>query len=117
MPARRAASAAVLAAAALSLAGCGSDHGQANALAACHLYASANGGGLSPSALTAKLSDAARYASKASNQSARWDTLQASIDRYVAASRHPSASAAASTALLDAKKVIDSSCAVAARGY
>jgi hypothetical protein len=117
VPARRAASAGLLVAAALGLAGCGTDHGQANALAACHLYASANGGGLSPSALTAKLSDAAHYAGKASKQSAQWDTLEASIDRFVIASRQPSSATVVSTALQDAKKVIDSSCEVAARGY
>jgi len=115
--ARLAAAAGVLLAAVVGLTGCGSDHGQANALAACHLYSSAKAGGLSASALTAKLTEAARFAGKASKQSAQWDTLQSSLAQLVAASRAAATPKPSTTALQDSAKVIDSSCAIAARGY
>jgi hypothetical protein len=101
----------------LGLAGCGTDHGQAKALTACHTFASANGGGLSDSAMTAKLSLAVTWAAKASKQSPRWDLLQSSLTQFASASTQPSLSAATQSALRDARKVIDSSCEMAARGY
>ena len=103
--------------AAVGLAGCGTDHGQAKALTACHTFASANGGGLSAAARTAKLSTAADWAAKASKQSPQWDLLHSSLAQFVEASRQPTPSAATQAALSDARKVIDSSCVLAARGY
>ncbi len=117
MSARRAAPVGVLLAAVVGLTGCGTDHGQGNALAACHLYSSAKGGGLSPTALTAKLAEAARYAGKASKQSAQWDTLQASLTQLVTASKQSASMVPTTVALQDAGKVIDSSCGIAAQGY
>jgi hypothetical protein len=115
---RRTLSALLVAAAGIAgVAGCGTDHGQANALAACHTFASANGGGLSASAKTAKLTAAADWAAKASKQSARWDVLQSSLAQFATASRQVKLPAATQSALRDARKVIDGSCAVAARGY
>lgn len=99
------------------VAACGTDHGQANALTACHEFAYANGGGLSPADLTAKLSTAVHYAGKASKQSPQWETLQSSLAQFAAASTQPTVPAATKSALLDARKVIDSSCVIAARGY
>jgi hypothetical protein len=104
-------------AAAVCIAGCGTDHGQANALTACHEFAYANGGGLSHADLTAKLSKALHYAGKASKQSAQWDTLQSSLAQFAAASQQATVPAATRSALVDARKVIDSSCVIAARGY
>lgn len=101
----------------LGLTGCGTDHGQAKALTACHKFASANGGGLDPAALTAKLALADQWAAKASRQSAQWDELEASIGQFVSASSVPTPSAATQSALVDARKVIDNSCEIAARGY
>jgi hypothetical protein len=104
--------------AALALtAGCGTDHGQANALTACHEFSYANGGGLSQADLTAKLSTAVHYATKATKQSAQWDTLQSSLAQFAAASTQASLPAATKAVLVDARKVIDSSCVIAARGY
>jgi hypothetical protein len=99
------------------VAGCGTDHGQANALTACHEFAYANGGGLSPADLTAKLSTAVHYAGKASKQNAQWETLQSSLAQFAEASTQASVPAATKSALIDARKVIDSSCVIAARGY
>jgi hypothetical protein len=113
----RASAAFVAAIALLGLAGCGTDHGQANALTACHTFASANGGGLTPTALTAKLTLAAHYAGKASKQSSQWDGLQSSLAQFATASTKATLPAATKSALLDARKVIDGSCEVAARGY
>ena len=116
--ARRAVSVTVIAAAALfGLTGCGTDHGQAKALTACHKFASANGGGLDPADLTAKLTVAAQWAAKASKQSPQWDELEASIGQFVSASSVATPSAATQSALVDARKVIDNSCEIAARGY
>jgi hypothetical protein len=98
-------------------AGCGTDHGQANALTACHEFAFANGGGLTQADLTAKLSTAVHYAGKASKQNAQWDTLQSSLAQFAAASAQATVPAATKSALADARKVIDSSCVIAARGY
>ncbi|MDX6256952.1 MAG: hypothetical protein QOJ11_3286 [Frankiales bacterium] len=118
MSARRTFSAVLIAAAGIAgVAGCGTDHGQAKALTACHTFASANGGGLSASAKTAKLALAADWATRASKQSARWDVLQSSLAQFATASREATLPAATQSALRDARKVIDSSCAVAARGY
>ncbi len=121
MAARRTALGAVLAAATLlvtgGLAGCGTDHGQANALTACHEFAYADGGGLSATDLTAKLSTAVHYAGKASKQSAQWDQLQSSLAQFAQASTQASVPAATKSALVDARKVIDSSCELASRGY
>jgi len=104
----------------LGLAGCGSDHGQAKALAACHTFASAtnsDGGGLTGPERTAKLRTAADWAAKASKQSPEWDALHDSLAQYAKASAQASLPAAAQSALRDARKLIDSSCSVAARGY
>ena len=118
MSASRSALTAVLAAAALAgLTGCGTDHGQANALTACHEFAYANGGGLDQADLTAKLSTAVHYAGKASKQSSQWDTLQSSLAQFAEASTQASIPAATKSALIDARKVIDGSCEIAARGY
>jgi hypothetical protein len=115
--ARRSVLAAVIGALTLAAtAGC-TDHGQANALTACHKFASANGGGLDAADLTAKLSLAVHYAGKASKQSAQWDTLQSSLAQFVNASTENPVPAATRTALLDARKAIDSSCELAAKGY
>jgi hypothetical protein len=115
---RRTALAAVLGAASLvGTAACGTDHGQANALTACHEFAYAKGGGLSQVDQTAKLSTAVHYAVKASKQNAQWDTLQSSLAQFAAASAQASVPAATRSALVDARKVIDSSCVIAARGY
>jgi hypothetical protein len=116
--ARRTIAALALAAAAgVTVTGCGTDHGQAKALTACHTFASANGGGLSAAARTAKLSLAADWAAKASRQSPQWDLLHTSLTQFVQASREATASAATQSALSDARKVIDSSCVLAAKGY
>ena len=118
MSARRTVLAAVIGAATLvGAVGCGTDHGQANALTACHEFAYANGGGLSHADLSAKLNKALRYAGKASKQNAQWDSLQSSLAQYVAASTQATVPAATRSALVDARKVIDSSCVIAARGY
>ena len=101
----------------LGAVGCGTDRGQANALTACHVFASANGGGLTTTALTAKLSKAVDYAGKASRQNAQWDILQSSIAQFVAASTQTPVPAGTVTVLRTARKVIDSSCELAARGY
>ncbi len=101
----------------VGLTGCGTDHGQAKALTACHTFASANGGGLSDSAKTAKLSLAASWAAKASKQSAQWDLLSSSLAQFVDASRQPALTTATQSALRDARKVIDNSCVLANRGY
>jgi hypothetical protein len=101
----------------LTLAGCGTDHGQAKALTACHTFASANGGGLTDTARTAKLTKAADWAAKASKQSAQWDLLHSSLDQFAAASAKATVPAATKSALVDARKVIDSACEIAARGY
>ena len=116
--ARRTVLAAAAGVAALALtAACGTDHGQANALTACHEFANANGGGLTQSDLTAKLSTAVHYAGKATKQSAQWDTLASSLAQFAAASTQASVPAATKAVLVDARKVIDSSCEIAARGY
>jgi hypothetical protein len=101
----------------LSVAGCGTDHGQAKALTACHTFSSANGGGLSGAARTAKLTKAVDWATKASKQSPQWDTLQSSLTQFAKASTQPTMPPATQAALRDAKKVIDSACEIAARGY
>ena len=113
----RRAAAALLVLPLLTLAGCGTDHGQAKALTACHTFSSANGGGLSDSDRTAKLTKAVDWATKASKQSAQWDTLQSSLSQFAKASTQPTLPAATKAALRDAKKVIDSACEIAARGY
>ena len=107
----------ILPAALLGIAGCGTDHGQAKALTACHTFSSADGGGLSDSARTAKLDVAVSWATKATKQSAQWDLLRSSLSQFAAASTQASPSAATQDALRDAHKVIDSSCELAARGY
>jgi hypothetical protein len=107
----------VLPAALLGLAGCGTDHGQAKALTACHTFSSANGGGLTDSARTAKLSLAVSWAARATKQSPQWDLLRSSLSQFADASTQPSPSAATQSALRDAHKVIDSACELAARGY
>jgi hypothetical protein len=118
MSARRTALAAVAAALTMvGVAGCGTDHGQADALVACHKFASANGGGLTPTALTAKLSLAVHWAGMASKSSARWDTLQSSLAQFVAASTENPVPAETKSTLVTARTVIDSSCEIAARGY
>ena len=118
MSARRTTLAAVLGGAALAAtAACGTDHGQANALTACHEFAYAGGGGLSRADQTAKLSTAVHYAGKASKQNAQWDTLASSLAQFAAASAQATVPTATRSALVDARKVIDSSCVIAARGY
>ncbi|MDX6221213.1 MAG: hypothetical protein QOD91_267 [Frankiales bacterium] len=118
MSARRTFSALLVAAAGVAgVTGCGTDHGQAKALTACHTFSSANGGGLTAAAKTAKLTLAADWAARASKQSARWDVLQSSLAQFAAASRQATLPAATQSALSDARKVIDGACAVAARGY
>jgi hypothetical protein len=101
----------------LTVTACGSDHGQAKALTACHTFASANGGGLSGSARTAKLTKAVDWAARASKQSPQWDLLHSSLSQFAKASAQPSVPPATQAALRDAKKVIDSACEIAARGY
>jgi hypothetical protein len=116
-PRRAVAALALLAFPVLTLAGCGTDHGQAKALTACHTFSSANGGGLSDSARTAKLAKAVDWATRATKQSPQWDTLQSSLNQFAKASAETTVPAATQSALRDAKKVIDSACEIAARGY
>jgi hypothetical protein len=107
----------IVAAGLLGLAGCGTDHGQAKALTACHTFSSANGGGLTAPARTAKLTLAVSWASRAVKQSDQWDLLRSSLSQFADASTQPSPSAATQNALRDAHKVIDNACELAARGY
>ncbi|MDX6207137.1 MAG: hypothetical protein QOE76_2178 [Frankiales bacterium] len=101
----------------LGVAGCGTDHGQAKALTACHTFSSANGGGLTDAARTAKLSLALSWAAQATKQSPQWDLLRSSLSQFAAASTQASPSVATQNALRDAHKVIDNACELAARGY
>jgi hypothetical protein len=117
---RRAVAALLLVPPLLALAGCGTDHGQAKALTACHTFSSATsagGGGLTGTERTAKLAEAADWAAKASRQSPQWDLLHTSLAQYAKASTQAALPAATQSALRDARKVIDSSCEIAARGY